>query len=132
MKVNGTAFRCAMFLLMAFLCGCRHGGFSPQADDIVFSEINFRIDSSEEVNAKFRANLFKLAISRQIRKGPIGLGGEVYGSNNYQIAIEGSCVGAIDDVAYLIRESSSGLGDEEKFLSSYKKSAMCITKKKKL
>jgi hypothetical protein len=93
-------------------------------------EVNFVLAGDAGENRIFRERLITFAETKQIRHGPVGVGGGLLGEATYTVAIAGSCDGAVDDIAPAIEDAASNLPDQALLIRSFRSTATCVQKQK--
>ena len=93
-----------------------------------YALVTFRLDIPSAANAVLRRRLLELASTEQVRGGPIGIDGDVFGSPAYVVRIGGTCRGASSQVRNLVARSASGAADQRVIVRSYDVSVGCETK----
>ena len=100
-----------------------------QGQQISFAEVHFRLAVPTAQNDQLRHRLIKIAVTEQLRGGPIGVGGAVFGDADYTVQIKGSCKGAVRQLGQIVRRISAGLPDRGAITQSYDGSARCLAKR---
>ena len=120
----------AVSLVMTFcLFGCVEEPSSlKRSDQITFANITFKIPVDPQESTMFRHNLIRLAETKQLRHGPIGVGADVFGSTEYNVQIVGLCDGAIAELGQEIIQQTKDFPDQHALLQSYFASAACEVK----
>lgn len=95
---------------------------------LLHADISFALPENREANSIFRKRLVEFAVTRQLRHGPVAVGGGLLGSATYLVVIAGTCEGAIDEVVPAIEYAASKLPTPAAMVSSYRSSAKCEEK----
>jgi hypothetical protein len=99
-----------------------------RCNQITFASITFNIPVDSQEGAMFRHSLIRLAETKQLRHGPIGVGADVFGSAEYNVQIVGLCEGAIADLGQEIIQQTKDFPDQHALVQSYFASAACEVK----
>jgi len=103
--------------------------FSQATDpSLRHADITFILPVDPGANTIFRKRLIEFGTTRQLRNGPIAVGGGLTGSHTYVVAILGSCAGATDVVLPAIEYAASNLALRDAIVSSYRKTIECVEK----
>ena len=94
-----------------------------------FADIHFDLAIPTAQNDQLRRRLIRIGVTEQMRGGPIGISGAVFGDPGYAVQIVGQCKGAVREVGELIRRVSKDLPNRRGAEQSYHASAKCIAKR---
>jgi hypothetical protein len=120
-------------LAVLVLAALSRYGFSqmPKSRErLIHAEVSFVLAGDAGENKIFRERLMDFAETKQIRHGPVGVGGGLLGGNTYTVAIAGLCDGAINDITAAVESAASKLPDEAALIDSYHSTAKCVEKGK--
>lgn len=100
----------------------------PTNASLKHADITFILPTDPGANTIFRKRLIEFGTARQLRNGPVAVGGGLLGSPTYVVAIFGSCDGVTDVVLPAIEYAASNLPLHDAIVSSYRKTVECVEK----
>lgn len=118
-------FPVSLLLALTIGAGFTRSASCQQDKTTRFAEISFTLLTTKAENALVRDRLLRIATTKQIRQGPVGLSGGLAGDNDYIIAILGSCDGAISLVKTEVEAVTADLPDNSTLLESFQSTARC-------